>query len=499
MMAVDKWRPYLQRQQFLIRTDHKSLCFLDDQHLHSELQKKAMTKLLGLQFRIAYKKGKDNTAADALSRFSHVTALQSISELQPKWLHEVMNSYVTHKQAQDLLSQLAVHSPNEQGFSLHKGIIRQGQQIWIGNNSGLRTKLIAACHSSAAGGHSGVQATYHRLKRMFDWKGIKGDVETFVKQCAVFQQAKHETAHPAGLLQPLPIPAGPWQDISMDFEEGLPKSHGYNSILVIVDRFTKYAHFIPLKHPFTAHQVATAALNHVVKLHGIPNTIVSDRDRIFTSSFWKELFKLLDTKLLMSTFYHPQTDGQTKRVNQCLEMYLRCNVHDSPSKWVSWLPLVELWYNSSYHSSLQCSPFKALYGYEPRLASFPVISDNCQKFATELLQERDAHLELIKRNLAAAQISIKTKLTKTKQIEFQVGDLVLLKLQPYAQTSVVNRPYPKLAFKFFGPYEVLERVGKAAYRVDLPEGSLLHPVFHVSQLKPFTADYTPVYSASMYH
>jgi hypothetical protein len=124
----------------------------------------------------------------------------------------------------------------------------------------------------------------------------------------------------------------------MDFIEGLPKSEGYNVILVVVDHFTKYAHFIPLKHPYTAISVARVLFDIVVKLHGLPQSIVSDRDKVFTSSVWKELFKLMGVQLHLSTAYHPQTDSHTKRVNQCLEMYLRCSVGDSPAKWKSWLP-----------------------------------------------------------------------------------------------------------------------------------------------------------------
>ena len=199
---------------------------------------------------------------------------------------------------------------------------------------------------------------------------MKGDVENYIKQCTTCQKAKHSLQHPMGLLQPLLVPEGIWQDLTMDFIEGLPKSEGYNMILVVVDRLTKYAHFMAIRHPYTAATVAQTFLDNVVKHHGFPTSIVSDRDTIFVSNFWKQLFTLYKVELKLSTAYHPQTDGQSERVNQCLEMYLRCVVHDSPSKWKSWLSLVELWYNTSFHSSLGCSPFKALYGYEPNLGPF---------------------------------------------------------------------------------------------------------------------------------
>lgn len=247
----------------------------------------------------------------------------------------------------------------------------------------------------------------------------------------------------------------------MDFVEGLPTSEGSNAILVVVDRLTKYNHFIALKHPFTAQLVAKLVLDHVVKLHGVPKTIVSDRDKIFTSSFWKSLFALLGTKLTMSTTYHPQTDGQTERVNQCLEMYLRCAVHESPRQWKSWLSLAEMWYNSSFHSSLGCSPFKALYGYEAPLGSLPPMpAETSSASADTVLQERDLQLSLLKKHLADAQNRMKIQADRHRSnSEFSVGEKVLLKLQPYAHQSVVNGPFPKLAYKFFGPYEVLERVG----------------------------------------
>jgi hypothetical protein len=205
-------------------------------------------------------------------------------------MQEVLNSYVTDPAAQELLTKLAICSPDEHGFSMHQGVIKFKGKVWIAQNLALQTRIIAALRSSPIGGHSGMKATYYRIKQLFYWKGLKSDVEQFVKQCQICQQAKHENSHPSGLLQPLPVPQGAWQDLTMDFIEGLPVSEGYNSISVVVDRYTKYSHFIPLKHPFTAQVVAKAILDNVVKLHGCQKSIVSERDRIFTSVFWKELF-----------------------------------------------------------------------------------------------------------------------------------------------------------------------------------------------------------------
>ena len=405
-MAVEKWRQYLQHQEFLIRTDHKSLTYLTEQNLHSDMQRRAMNRLMGLQFKVVYRKGKENLAADALSRVGHLLAIQAVSSLQPVWVQELLNSYTTDPRAQQLLAQLAIKSPDEHGYSLDKGVIKFQNKLWVAQNSALQTKIITAFHASALGGHSGVQATYHRIHRLFHWKGLKLAVEDFVKQCQVCQQAKHMNTHLAGLLQPLPIPEGAWQDISMDFIEGLPKSEGYDVILVIVDRFTKCAHFIPIRHPFTAPTIARAVFDNVVKLHGMPKTIVSDRDKIFTSTVWTELFRLLGTRLLFSSAYHPQTDGQTERVNQCLEMYLRCVVYDTPKKWKSMLSQAEFWYNSSFHSSLGCSPFHALYGYDPDFGAGPM-SQGSSTTVNEMVQEIKTQNTWLKEHLARAQNKMK--------------------------------------------------------------------------------------------
>lgn len=195
---------------------------------------------------------------------------------------------------------------------------------------------------------------------------MQQDIVKYVQQCANCQRNKHDNLPYPGLLQPLPIPTQVWTHINMDFLECLPISDGCDAILVVVDRLSKMGHFMALSHPFTARDVAQSFIDNVFKLHGVPATITSNRDKLFTSLFWKEFFKLIGTKLQYSTAYHPQTDGQSERLIQCLEAYLRCMCADKPHHWKNCLPLAEWWYNKNYHKGIKMTPFEAdtnLYSY----------------------------------------------------------------------------------------------------------------------------------------
>jgi ribosomal protein L21E len=254
--------------------------------------------------------------------------------------------------------------------------------------------------------------------------------------------------------------------------------------MAVVDKFTKFAHFVPLSHPYSVDTVAQAFIDNVIKLHGPPLLIISDRDRIFTSSMWRNIFKSLKVELRYSSAYHPQSDGQTERVNQCLETYLRSMTFQEPKKWMSWLSLAEFWYNTTYHTALQITPFQALYGFPPPLISELSVPGPEDLAATDFLQAKQNMLTQLKHNLLQAQARMKrfADLQRTKR-HFEVGDMVYLKMEPYRLAAFGFRGSIKLQGKYYGPFQVLHKVGNRAYRLQLPEGIKIHPVFHVSQLK----------------
>lgn len=338
------------------------------------LQQKWLAKLLGMNYEIVYKKGKNNKVADALSRLPEVNGdvqLNAISSVQCHWLHEVTNSYNQDSCAQNAINNLIAGAQNHTAWQLQQWVLKYHGKIYVGSQGEIRDKILRELHDGTAGGHSGHEATLRRVQQFFYWSTIKRDVVKYVHECDICQRIKTGNQFPGGLLQPLPVPTQIWEDIPLDFVEGLPKSHSKDCIMVVVDMFTKVGHFIALTHPFNAAQVAQIFLDNIYKLHGMPKSIVSDRDKLFISQFWIELFNSLGTQLKLSTAYHPQSDGQTERLNRCLEQYLRAMASSRPKNWSRWLPLVQWWYNTTYHSAIRRSPYEALYGVRQRQICIP--------------------------------------------------------------------------------------------------------------------------------
>ena len=314
---------------------------------------------------------------------------------------------------------------------------------------------------------------------------MKGDIAEHIALCDVCSRVKAEHQKPAGLLQPLPMPDWKWDRVGMDFITGLPRTRsGYDSIWVVVDHLTKVAHFIPVKTTYTSAKLAKIYMNRIVFLHGIPKSIVSDRGTQFTSHFWRQMHESLGTRLEFSTAFHPQTDGQTERVNQILEDMLRACALAHGSSWDENLPYAEFSYNNSYQTSIKTSPFDVLYGKRCRT---PLLWDGVgerQLFGPDLIKDAEEKVALIRDRLKVAQSRQKSYAdAKRKEVVYEIGDRAYLRVSPLRGIKRFGIQ-GKLAPRFIGPYRVLARKGEVAYQLELPEAlSAVHNVFHVSQLK----------------
>ncbi|GJS42146.1 putative reverse transcriptase domain-containing protein [Tanacetum coccineum] len=418
-------------------------------------------------------KRKANVVADALSRKERIKPLRvralvmTIGLDLPK---QILNAQTEARKPENIKNEdvggmLIKNSKDPEKPRTEKlkpradGTLCLNGRSWLPCYGDLRTVIMHESHKSKYSIHPGSDKMYQDMKKLYWWPNMKADIATYVSKCLTCAKVKAEHQRPSGLLVQPDIPQWKWDNITMDFVMKLPKSsQGYDTIWVIVDRLTKSAIFVPMRETDPMEKLARMYLKEVVTRHGIPVSIICDRDPRFASNFWRSLQKALGTNLDMSTAYHPQTDRQRERTIQTLKDMLRDSAINFGKGWVNHLPLVEFSYNNSYHASIKAAPFEALYGRKCRSPVCWAKVGQVQLTGPELVQETTEKIIQIKQRMQVA-------------------------LSPWKGVVCFSKQ-GKLNPRYVGPFKVLEKVGSVAYKLELPEElSRVHNTFHVSNLK----------------
>ena len=373
-----------------------------------------------------------------------------------------------------------------------QGLVRCNSAVFVPNDPATRADIMRLNHDDPwQGGHFGRERTYEVISRFYYWPQLRAQVSLYVDTCDVCQRMKVPRHKPYGLLAPLPQPEGPWQDISLDFIVGLPPSlrmqHAYDAILVVVDRYSKMVRYIPTNNDVDATGVGTLIIDNILSKFGIPRSIVSDRGSIFTSSFWGTLCYYLAMRRCFSTAFHPQTDGQTERMNQTLECYLRCYINFQQDNWTELLACAEYVTNQAVNATTKKSPFELVYKFTPSMRinlergdEGPQRENEAAKEQADSIRQAQIAADLARDNAVKSMAKHYDK--KRKGMVFKPEDLVKLA----AKNIRTVRVSTKLADRFLGPFKVVSRIGTNAYKLDLPKKyGRLHHTFHVSLLEPF--------------
>jgi hypothetical protein len=507
--ALNVWRHYLMGKHCDVLTDHKSLKYVFTQKELNMRQRRWLELIKDYDMSLQYHPGKANVVVDALSRKSYVNGLTAGElpeelceqfkrlrleivpegflaslEVQPTLMDKIKEAQKLDKEIEEIKSNIS--KGKAKGFREdEQGIVWFEKRVCVPQDPELRKLILQEAHDSPYSIHPGNTKMYMDLKGRFWWSNMKRDIAKYIALCDVCNRVKAEHQKPVGLLQPLPIPEWKWDNVGMDFITGLPRTKsGYDSIWVVVDRLTKVAHFIPVKTTYTSDRLAKIYMNQIVCLHGVPKSIVSDRGTQFTSHFWRQLHESLGTRLEFSTAFHPQTDGQTERVNQVLEDMLRARDLDYGSSWDDNLPYVEFSYNNSHQASIEMAPFEAVYG---RKCTTPLLWSGVGErslFGPDIIKNAKEKVRLIRDRLKIAQSRQKSYADlKRREVTYEVGDRAYLRVSPLCGVKRFGVK-GKLAPRFVGPFKILAHKGEVAYELELPESlSVVHNVFHVSQLK----------------
>ena len=489
--ALKKWRHYLHGGKVRVITDNWATKFFLTKPELNKRQAGWLDFIQEFNLDIIYRPGKENTVADALSRRPDyvINSLYAISP--PKtFLSDVHSASKQDDQYQRLFRQVETQSRTD--FKVRDNLLYKEEKpspprLYVPDST-LRTDLLQEAHDSPTSGHLGRDKTYELLSRTFYWPGMRKFVEEYVRSCPSCQASKPSQRLPIGLLQPLDIPLRPWQSVSVDFVTHLPKTKsGHTALCVFVDRLTKMIIVEPTTDKVTAEQVATLYFRAVFRHHGLPTSIISDRDSKFTSEFWLELQKALNTHLNMSSAGHAQTDGQTERANRTVIEMLRAYISPHHDDWDQHVLTAEFAYNNSVNPSTGYTPFFLNYGQHPHTPlslSVPPLTTPSKPVARFLSEIREHLAQARKAIIKAQDVQAKYANEKRRDLSFNVGDKVLLSSKRLKLARAENTQ-EKLLPRYYGPYTVLKVVTPVTYKLDLPEHIKIHPVLHVKYLKEY--------------
>jgi RNase H-like domain found in reverse transcriptase/Reverse transcriptase (RNA-dependent DNA polymerase)/Integrase zinc binding domain/Chromo (CHRromatin Organisation MOdifier) domain/Integrase core domain/Retroviral aspartyl protease len=507
--AFEGWRHYLEGSPHpvLVYSDHKNLETFRSSKVLNRRQARWSLFLEQFDFVIHHVPGKSNGKADALSRQPGLRPEGGVDNPAPPILKPRMFASATDEGILNRIRQATFSDESTQAvrafltsqpatapaalrdafkdYRLENDIIMQRDRIYIPNDATIKRQILETLHDHPTAGHPGRAKTLELVSRDYIWPGVRAFVNRYVDGCESCQRTKYHRSRPHGLLKPLPTPTGPWQDITYDMITGLPESNGHDAILVVVDRLTKMAHFTAIKGTMDSEGLADIMMDRVWKHHGTPLRTISDRGSVFISDATRELYKLLGITPLPSTAYHPQTDGQSERVNQVLEQYLRQAVTFQQDDWIKLLPLAEFAYNNAEHTSTGMSPFFANYGYNPTVAITPSATQSNPNVngRVAFIQKTQEDLKAALKIAADTQARFHDRHVNPTPV-FAIGSKVWLD----ARDIRTVRPSNKLDDRWMGPFTVEGRIGSHAYRLALPRTMRIHPVFHVSKIHAYQDD-----------
>lgn len=506
MLSLAHWRHLLKgAPEFEVWTDHKNLAYYRQAQDLTRRQARWFTELSEYNFTMHHQPGKLNKIADFLSRGPNLEKREddnaNVIMLKPEIFRqlsfrddEAIMEEIRRRKGQrepDVIQKLR---DEHKDYQEANGIVTYRGLVYVPKDRNLRERIISAHHDSILAGHPGKYKTAELIERNYWWPRLNGQVARYVAGCETCQGTKPRVGAPSAPLVPNEIPSEPWEIISLDLIGPLPESQGYNAILVLVDRLTKDTVCVPTTTELSSIGVAQIYKNQIFPHKGLFRKVISDRGPQFASQFIRDLYQLLGIERNLSTAYHPQTDGQTERVNQEVEKYLRIFVNRRQNDWADWLPLAQFTINNRVSSSTGYSPFYLNHGRHPNAGFTPQKVKVKNQSAEEFAKKMSRAIEDAKSALKKAADQMKKDYDKKRRPskEYQVGDKVWLE-----NTNIDSeRPSKKLDDKRYGPFEIISKKGRSAYELKLPRGWKIHPVFNEHLLSPYTPPATELQTPS---